>query len=308
MRTARSPGPAGRVVGRELSEHRRPIGGGVSPASPLLPIHNARDDVRRPLAGEAAGEPEFADPAPHRPEDLPVPATGGFPVVGDPGLPLVRGDGLGEPARPGLRGIAYLFVQPGDGLVQALETPQVELRKGGERPQHQGLIAGVGMEVAGTGCGTVADLLPYCRRVAGAVEVLAAGSTRAIDIGEVNGELSLDAGEIHFAGERIDRLPVHRRSQAGLKRAYQVPQFFSSFTTRGNVGLAEDDAEHVRAIGERARPGAVPDTCAVAPFFSATFTSERSSFASNDAISCDVVVSEPPRPYANPTSSLSPSV
>jgi branched-chain amino acid transport system ATP-binding protein len=65
------------------------------------------------------------------------------------------------------------------------------------------------------------------------------GAGKSCLIGEVNGELSLDAGEIHFGGERIDRLPVHRRSQSGLKRAYQVPQFFASFTTRGNVGLAE---------------------------------------------------------------------
>jgi branched-chain amino acid transport system ATP-binding protein len=34
-------------------------------------------------------------------------------------------------------------------------------------------------------------------------------------------------------------MPVHRRSQAGLKRAYQVPQFFPSFTARANVALAE---------------------------------------------------------------------
>ncbi len=65
------------------------------------------------------------------------------------------------------------------------------------------------------------------------------GAGKSCLIGEITGELPLDAGEIHFGGERIDRLPVHRRSQAGLKRAYQVPQFFSSFSARGNVALAE---------------------------------------------------------------------
>jgi branched-chain amino acid transport system ATP-binding protein len=44
---------------------------------------------------------------------------------------------------------------------------------------------------------------------------------------------------MHFGNQRVDRLPVHRRSQAGLKRAYQVPQFFPSFSARGNVALAE---------------------------------------------------------------------
>ena len=65
------------------------------------------------------------------------------------------------------------------------------------------------------------------------------GAGKSCLIGEITGELPLDGGEIHFAGERVDRQPVHRRSQAGLKRAYQVPQFFPSFTARGNVALAE---------------------------------------------------------------------
>jgi branched-chain amino acid transport system ATP-binding protein len=65
------------------------------------------------------------------------------------------------------------------------------------------------------------------------------GAGKSCLIGEITGELALDSGEIHFAGESIDRQPVHRRSQAGLKRAYQVPQFFPSFSARGNVVLAE---------------------------------------------------------------------
>ena len=65
------------------------------------------------------------------------------------------------------------------------------------------------------------------------------GAGKSCLIGEITGELALDAGEIRFAGERIDRMPVHRRSQAGVKRAYQVPQFFPSFSARGNVALAE---------------------------------------------------------------------
>jgi branched-chain amino acid transport system ATP-binding protein len=65
------------------------------------------------------------------------------------------------------------------------------------------------------------------------------GAGKSCLIGEITGELALDAGEVHFDGQRIDRLPVHRRAGAGLKRAYQVPQFFSSFSARDNVALAE---------------------------------------------------------------------
>jgi branched-chain amino acid transport system ATP-binding protein len=65
------------------------------------------------------------------------------------------------------------------------------------------------------------------------------GAGKSCLIGEITGELPLDGGEIYFGGERVDRLPVHRRAQAGLKRAYQVPQSFPSFTARGNVALAE---------------------------------------------------------------------
>ncbi len=65
------------------------------------------------------------------------------------------------------------------------------------------------------------------------------GAGKSCLVGEITGELDLDGGEIHFRGQRIDRLAVHRRAQAGLKRAYQVPQYFRSFTVRGNVALAE---------------------------------------------------------------------
>jgi branched-chain amino acid transport system ATP-binding protein len=65
------------------------------------------------------------------------------------------------------------------------------------------------------------------------------GAGKSCLIGEITGELELDGGEVHFGGGRIDRLPVHRRARAGLVRAYQVPQFFGSFTVRGNVKIAE---------------------------------------------------------------------
>lgn len=65
------------------------------------------------------------------------------------------------------------------------------------------------------------------------------GAGKSCLIGEISGELPLDAGEVRFAGERIDSLPVHRRAAAGIKRAYQVPQFFPSLSAAGNVAVAE---------------------------------------------------------------------
>lgn len=65
------------------------------------------------------------------------------------------------------------------------------------------------------------------------------GAGKSCLIGEISGELPLDAGEIRFGGERIDALPVHRRAAAGLKRAYQVPQFFPSLSAAGNIAVAE---------------------------------------------------------------------
>jgi len=65
------------------------------------------------------------------------------------------------------------------------------------------------------------------------------GAGKSCLIGEITGELELEAGEILFRGARIDRLPVHRRSRAGLTRAYQVPQLFRSLSVRGNVMIPE---------------------------------------------------------------------
>jgi branched-chain amino acid transport system ATP-binding protein len=65
------------------------------------------------------------------------------------------------------------------------------------------------------------------------------GAGKSCLLGEITGELELDGGEVHFGGERIDELPVHRRARRGLARAYQVPQFFGSFTVRGNVKIPE---------------------------------------------------------------------
>lgn len=65
------------------------------------------------------------------------------------------------------------------------------------------------------------------------------GAGKSCLVGAISGELPLDGGEVHFDGVRVDRWPTHRRAQTGLKRAYQVPQFFSTFSAPANVALAE---------------------------------------------------------------------
>jgi branched-chain amino acid transport system ATP-binding protein len=65
------------------------------------------------------------------------------------------------------------------------------------------------------------------------------GAGKSCLIGVITGELSHDSGEIRFRGERIDHLPVHRRARLGIVRAYQVPQFFGSFSVRRNVAIPE---------------------------------------------------------------------
>ena len=61
------------------------------------------------------------------------------------------------------------------------------------------------------------------------------GAGKSCLIGQITGELAQDAGSIRFKGQAMDGLAVHRRAQAGLARAYQVPQLFGSFDVQGNA-------------------------------------------------------------------------
>ncbi|MDB5871626.1 MAG: transporter ATP-binding protein [Ramlibacter sp.] len=69
------------------------------------------------------------------------------------------------------------------------------------------------------------------------------GAGKSCLIGQITGELLPDQGSVSFNGAALDKLPVHRRAQAGLVRAYQVPQLFASFTVRGNASIPAIAAE-----------------------------------------------------------------
>ena len=62
-----------------------------------------------------------------------------------------------------------------------------------------------------------------------------AGKTTAI--GQLSGELKPDAGTIHFAGEDITRLPMHKRVRLGLARSFQITSIFLGFTAEDNVAM-----------------------------------------------------------------------
>jgi branched-chain amino acid transport system ATP-binding protein len=44
-----------------------------------------------------------------------------------------------------------------------------------------------------------------------------------------------DQGQIHFQGQRSDRLPPHRLCHLGIARTYQIPQVFNSLSVRENI-------------------------------------------------------------------------
>jgi branched-chain amino acid transport system ATP-binding protein len=64
------------------------------------------------------------------------------------------------------------------------------------------------------------------------------GAGKTTLIGQLTGELSSNAGRIHFDGADISALPVHRRSALGLARSFQITSLFSDFTALDNVALA----------------------------------------------------------------------
>jgi branched-chain amino acid transport system ATP-binding protein len=64
------------------------------------------------------------------------------------------------------------------------------------------------------------------------------GAGKTTLINQLVGELTPDAGRIHFDGRDITALPVYQRSLLGLSRSYQITSVFSEFTTLENVSIA----------------------------------------------------------------------
>jgi branched-chain amino acid transport system ATP-binding protein len=64
-----------------------------------------------------------------------------------------------------------------------------------------------------------------------------AGKTTLFDC--VNGVRRFDAGEICFAGRRIDRLPVFERARLGIGRTFQRLELFAGMSPREHLIVAE---------------------------------------------------------------------
>jgi branched-chain amino acid transport system ATP-binding protein len=64
------------------------------------------------------------------------------------------------------------------------------------------------------------------------------GAGKTTLIGLLSGEVVPEQGSIRFGGSEISHLPVHRRSQMGLARSFQITSLFRDFTALDNVALA----------------------------------------------------------------------
>jgi branched-chain amino acid transport system ATP-binding protein len=64
------------------------------------------------------------------------------------------------------------------------------------------------------------------------------GAGKTTLIGEITGEVPLDAGTVTFAGEDITRLSVHVRALRGLTRSFQITQVLPAFSVLDNVATA----------------------------------------------------------------------
>jgi branched-chain amino acid transport system ATP-binding protein len=64
------------------------------------------------------------------------------------------------------------------------------------------------------------------------------GAGKTTLIGEITGEIALDAGRVFFDGRDVTHLPVHARALAGLARSFQITQVLPALTTLDNVTTA----------------------------------------------------------------------
>jgi branched-chain amino acid transport system ATP-binding protein len=64
------------------------------------------------------------------------------------------------------------------------------------------------------------------------------GAGKTTLIGEITGEVPLDAGTVVFDGQDVTHWPVHRRALAGLTRSFQITQVLPGFTVIENVAIA----------------------------------------------------------------------
>jgi len=71
------------------------------------------------------------------------------------------------------------------------------------------------------------------RRLTAIIGPNGAGKTTLINV--ATGALFADAGEVHFKGEAITRVPVHDRVRRGLSRSFQIMNVFARLSVLENI-------------------------------------------------------------------------
>jgi ABC-type branched-subunit amino acid transport system ATPase component/ABC-type branched-subunit amino acid transport system permease subunit len=85
-----------------------------------------------------------------------------------------------------------------------------------------------------------ADLVVRQGTITGLIGPNGSGKTTLFNL--ITGSMRADAGEILFAGRRIDRMQPWRRAHLGLGRTFQVTRLFKSMTVQENVVAPLPDA------------------------------------------------------------------
>ncbi|MFG5777106.1 ABC transporter ATP-binding protein [Comamonas sp. J-3] len=69
------------------------------------------------------------------------------------------------------------------------------------------------------------------------------GSGKSTLLNVITGFTPADAGTVHFAGQRIDRMPAHRIVQTGMARTFQLPSMPTKMSVM-EVAMAAATAHH----------------------------------------------------------------
>jgi sulfate-transporting ATPase len=83
-------------------------------------------------------------------------------------------------------------------------------------------------------------------KIVGLIGPNGAGKTTLIDA--ATGFARHSSGEVLLSGERIDRLPAHRRARRGLVRSFQGLELFEDVTVRENLLTASDGQQRWTAL------------------------------------------------------------
>jgi branched-chain amino acid transport system ATP-binding protein len=79
------------------------------------------------------------------------------------------------------------------------------------------------------------------------------GAGKTSLFGLISGDLSPNAGEIYFAGQKVNKLDSAARTRLGIGRTYQVPRPFTDMTVFENVLVAAQQGGGLRRKASYAR-------------------------------------------------------